>query len=256
MTENRFNRLVEIMDKLRSPSGCPWDIEQNHKTLIPFLLEESYEVIDVINSGDNSGLKEELGDLLLQVVFHAQIAKENNNFNINDVIDGVSDKLIRRHPHVFGDAVINTAEEQEKSWASLKKNEGRSSVLEGVPRSMPALAFAKRIQQRASTKGFDWNKAEEVWAKVEEEISELKEQIEEKNADRTEEEFGDLLFALVNYGRFIDVDAENALKKASDKFISRFTKLEKAMEDKSLSMNEMTLEELDKEWEKIKKTES
>jgi len=255
LTEEKFTRLVEIMDKLRSPSGCPWDREQDHKTLIPFLLEETYEVIDAINSGDKSDLKEELGDLLLQIIFHAQIAKENNDFDINDVIEEISNKLIRRHPHVFGNAVINTADEQTKHWESLKQNEGKSSVIDGIPRSMPALAFAKRIQQRAATVGFDWDKIEDVWAKVKEEISELKEQINEKNREKTEEEFGDLLFALVNYGRFINIDPENALKKASDKFIFRFQKLEKAIKERSLSMNDMTLEELDKEWEKIKDRE-
>ena len=253
MGKNKFDELLEIMEILRGPTGCPWDKEQDHKSLIPFLLEETYEVIESINKNSIEDLKEELGDLLLQIVFHAQIAKESGEFNIDDIITGISTKLIRRHPNVFGDEKIDTAEEQSVNWEKLKKQEGKKSVVDGIPRAMPALSFAKRIQQRASTVGFDWQKTEEVWEKVIEEISELKHEIENQNQDKIEEEFGDLLFALVNYGRFLKIDPENSLKKATDKFILRFKKLEKRIEDKSLSMEELTLDELDREWNEIKK---
>ncbi|RKY81958.1 nucleoside triphosphate pyrophosphohydrolase [candidate division KSB1 bacterium] len=241
------------MEILRSPEGCPWDREQDHKSLIPFLLEETYEVIESINKNSIEDLKEELGDLLLQVVFHAQIAKESGEFNIDDVITGISTKLIRRHPNVFGNEKIDTAEEQSVNWEKLKKQEGKKSVVDGIPGTMPALSFAKRIQQRASTVGFDWQKTEEVWEKVVEEIAELKQEIKNQNQDKIEEEFGDLLFALVNYGRFLKIDPENSLKKATEKFIGRFKKLEKRIEDKSLSMEKLTLNELDREWNEIKK---
>lgn len=253
MGKNKFDELLEIMEILRGPTGCPWDKEQDHKSLIPFLLEETYEVIESINKNSIEDLKEELGDLLLQIVFHAQIAKESGEFNIDDIITGISTKLIRRHPNVFGDEKIDTAEEQSVNWEKLKKQEGKKSVVDGIPRAMPALSFAKRIQQRASTVGFDWQKTEEVLEKVIEEISELKHEIENQNQDKIEEEFGDLLFALVNYGRFLKIDPENSLKKATDKFILRFKKLEKRIEDKSLSMEELTLDELDREWNEIKK---
>lgn len=253
MGKNKFDELLEIMEILRGPTGCPWDKEQDHKSLIPFLLEETYEVIESINKNSIEDLKEELGDLLLQIVFHAQIAKESGEFNIDDIITGISTKLIRRHPNVFGDEKIDTAEEQSVNWEKLKKQEGKKSVVDGIPRAMPALSFAKRIQQRASTVGFDWQKTEDVWEKVIEEISELKHEIENQNQDKIEEEFGDLLFALVNYGRFLKIDPENSLKKATDKFILRFKKLEKRIEDKSLSMEELTLDELDREWNEIKK---
>ena len=253
MGKNRFDELLEIMEILRSPEGCPWDREQDHKSLIPFLLEETYEVIESINKNSIEDLKEELGDLLLQVVFHAQIAKESGEFNIDDVITGISTKLIRRHPNVFGNEKIDTAEEQSVNWEKLKKQEGKKSVVDGIPGTMPALSFAKRIQQRASTVGFDWQKTEEVWEKVVEEIAELKQEIKNQNQDKIEEEFGDLLFALVNYGRFLKIDPENSLKKATEKFIGRFKKLEKRIEDKSLSMEKLTLNELDREWNEIKK---
>jgi len=251
--KNKFDELLEIMEILRSPEGCPWDREQDHKSLIPFLLEETYEVIESINKNSIEDLKEELGDLLLQVVFHAQIAKESGEFNIDDVITGISTKLIRRHPNVFGNEKIDTAEEQSVNWEKLKKQEGKKSVVDGIPGTMPALSFAKRIQQRASTVGFDWQKTEEVWEKVVEEIAELKQEIKNQNQDKIEEEFGDLLFALVNYGRFLKIDPENSLKKATEKFIGRFKKLEKRIEDKSLSMEKLTLNELDREWNEIKK---
>ena len=253
MGKNKFDELLEIMEILRSPEGCPWDREQDHKSLIPFLLEETYEVIESINKNSIEDLKEELGDLLLQVVFHAQIAKESGEFNIDDVITGISTKLIRRHPNVFGNEKIDTAEEQSVNWEKLKKQEGKKSVVDGIPGTMPALSFAKRIQQRASTVGFDWQKTEEVWEKVVEEIAELKQEIKNQNQDKIEEEFGDLLFALVNYGRFLKIDPENSLKKATEKFIGRFKKLEKRIEDKSLSMEKLTLNELDREWNEIKK---
>ena len=256
MPSRNFSDLISIMHKLRSDSGCPWDREQTHESLIPYLVEESYEVIDAINDNNSNALREELGDLLLQVVFHAQISSESGSFTIDDVIQTVNEKLVRRHPNVFGTVEIKSAEEQTKNWERIKKKEGKDSVLDGVPRSMPSLTFSKRIQQRAATVGFDWDNIENVWAKVEEESEELHEQVSANNRDGIEEEFGDLLFALVNYARFLKVDPENCLKNAADKFIGRFKKIEKTMAEKSIDMHSMSLEELDSEWNKIKKSET
>jgi len=241
------------MEKLRGADGCPWDKEQTHESLKPYLLEEAYEVLETIDEKDFDGLKEELGDLLLQVIFHAQLAREKNHFTIIDVLETINQKLVRRHPHVFGQMEINTSEEQRIHWEHLKKQEGKSSVLDGVPKASPALLRARRVQQKASTVGFDWEETEQVWKKVTEETAELKEAIDSKNQENIEEEFGDLLFALVNLTRFIKVDPENALRLAVEKFTSRFKRIEKTMEACGKDLRDSTLEEMDAVWNRIKK---
>jgi tetrapyrrole methylase family protein/MazG family protein len=255
LNHTAFQQLVDIMAKLRSPDGCPWDREQTHDSLKPYLLEEAYEVLETLDDGDFDGLKEELGDLMLQVVFHAQLAVEKGRFSIGDVLDTINQKLMRRHPHVFGQIEIHTAEQQRIHWEKLKKKEGKTSVLDGVPKTLPALSKACRIQQKASTVGFDWEKTEQVWEKVKEEVGELEEVVRIQDANRIEEEFGDLLFALVNLSRFIRVDPENALRRAVDKFTRRFRKVEQTMDALGKNMNEVSLDEMDAVWDRIKHSE-
>ncbi len=255
MNHTAFQQLVDIMAKLRSPDGCPWDREQTHDSLKPYLLEEAYEVLETLDDGDFEGLKEELGDLMLQVVFHAQLADEKGRFSIGDVLENINQKLMRRHPHVFGQTEIHTAEEQRIHWENLKKKEGKASVLDGVPKTFPALLRARRIQQKASTVGFDWEKTEQVWEKVKEEIGELEEVVQTQDTSRIEEEFGDLLFALVNLSRFIRVDPENALRRAVDKFTRRFQKVEQTMDAQGKNMKEASLDEMDAVWDRIKHSE-
>jgi len=255
LNHTAFQQLVDIMAKLRSPDGCPWDREQTHDSLKPYLLEEAYEVLETLDDGDFEGLKEELGDLMLQVVFHAQLADEKGRFSIGDVLENINQKLMRRHPHVFGQTEIHTAEEQRIHWENLKKKEGKASVLDGVPKTFPALLRARRIQQKASTVGFDWEKTEQVWEKVKEEIGELEEVVQTQDTSRIEEEFGDLLFALVNLSRFIRVDPENALRRAVDKFTRRFQKVEQTMDAQGKNMKEASLDEMDAVWDRIKHSE-
>ncbi|MFQ5544056.1 MAG: nucleoside triphosphate pyrophosphohydrolase [Nitrospiria bacterium] len=254
--ENKFAHLIAIMAQLRSENGCPWDKQQTHKTLRPYLLEETFEVLEALDLDNSHALKEELGDLLLQIVFHSQIASENNRFEISDVIDNLVDKLIRRHPNVFGDEKINSAREQSINWEKLKKKEGKKSVLDGVPKALSGLLRAWRIQQKAATQGFDWPHEEPVWAKIHEEIDELKHALEGKSEPEIEEEFGDVLFSLVNISRFIKVNPEDALRKTIEKFIRRFKHLEQEFADKEAQMSEASLEELDSIWEKMKAKES
>ncbi len=252
MVEQSFQKLIDIMETLRGKDGCPWDREQTHQSLKPFLLEETYEVLETIDEENFTGLKEELGDLLLQVVFHARLAEESGRFSIKDVLHEINAKLIRRHPHVFGQKKIRTADEQRSHWERMKKDEGKSSVLDGVPRSIPALYRASRIQQKAASVGFDWEIIDQVWEKVDEEMGELKESLHEEDPYKITEEFGDLLFALVNLSRFIKVQPEDALRQAIDKFIDRFRKLEKVMDDRGVDMHDASLEELDAVWDSIK----
>jgi tetrapyrrole methylase family protein/MazG family protein len=252
---SNFDKLVEIMAKLRAEDGCPWDREQTHMSLRKYLLEESYEVLEAIDAADSKALCEELGDLLLQVVFHAQIASESNTFDIDDIIAAVSEKLIRRHPNVFGDVKINSAAEQSINWEKIKKDEGKKSVLDGVPKALSALLRAHRIQQKATTVGFDWPDIEPVWEKVFEELHEFKSAVAANQQKHMQEEYGDLLFSLVNLGRFIDVDPEDALRATTDKFIDRFGKVEKHFRDNDKPMEEATLTEMDAIWERAKKDE-
>jgi tetrapyrrole methylase family protein / MazG family protein len=251
----KFEELVEIMTKLRAEDGCPWDKQQTHQTLRQYLLEETYEVLESIDQNDLPALKEELGDLLLQVVFHAQIANETNKFDINDVIESIRTKLINRHPNVFGDVIIKTAEEQTINWEKLKKKEGRTSIIEGVPNELPALLKAHRIQAKASTVGFDWTEIKDVWGKVHEELNELKEATSQKNQKHIEEEFGDLLFSLVNLSRFLKVNPEDSLRLTINKFSNRFKKVEKELKKRGKTPHDSTLEEMDAIWDQVKKEE-
>lgn len=246
-----FKQLLEIMDELREK--CPWDREQTIESLRHLTIEETYELADAILAEDYNDISKELGDLLLHIVFYAKIGEEKNLFDIATVIEGINQKLIRRHPHIFGDIKVENANEVKENWEKIKLQEGRDSVLEGVPNSLPAMIKAYRIQDKARGIGFDWETTEQVWNKVQEEKHEFEAELQkENNLKRTEEEFGDLLFALVNYSRFININPENALEKANQKFIKRFTLMEKDIKNDSKSMHNMTLDEMDVYWEKAK----
>lgn len=250
MTGEKFEKFWQIMKRLREE--CPWDKEQTHDSIKAALLEETYETIEAIDLKDYNELKSELGDLLLHIVFHAAIAEENNTFSINDVIDGISEKMIRRHPHVFGDTKVNGTKDILRNWEEIKLTEGRDSLLEGVPKNLPSLARAFRLQEKASKVGFDWDKKEDVWKKVIEEIEEMHEMERAGNTIEFEKEMGDVFFALTNYARFLGVNPENALRGTNEKFIARFGYLEKKIKDCGKSLSESTLEEMDKFWEESK----
>lgn len=241
-----FEDLVKVMERLRRE--CPWDREQTHESLKKYLIEETYEVLDAIDSRDDEKLKEELGDLLLQPVFHAQIAKERGAFDINDVIDTLVRKLIERHPHVFGDA---NPEEVLKNW-ERKKIEKRESVLDGIPKNLPALMRSQKLQDRASRVGFDFTHISQVFDKIQEEIEELKESIEKEDRENIKHEIGDILTAVVELARFLGVDAEEALQEANDRFVRRFRYIEERAKEMGKSLEDMTLEEMDKLWEEGK----
>lgn len=251
-----FEDLVKIMEKLRSPNGCPWDREQTHKSLIPYLVEETYELVDAVEREDWENLKEELGDLLLQVVFHSQIAKENGKFDVNDVVDSICKKLIFRHPHVFGcRSDIKSSEDVLREWDRFKEKEGkkRDSLLDGIPKSLPAVDYALKLQKRVAKVGFDWDSYKEALDKVLEEVREVKESAEEGNKDKVEEEIGDLLFMVVNLARLLDVNPEIALRKANRKFSERVSYMERKAKELGKSLSEMSLEEMEKLWEEAKK---
>lgn len=257
MSQNKFNELVELVKRLRKE--CPWDREQTNDSIKAATIEEAYEVVEAIDHKNYDELKKELGDLLLHVVFHTVIAEENNHFTVDDVIQNISEKLIRRHPHVFGEAVINNSEDVKKNWEKIKLSEGRESILDGVPNSLPALQKAHRLQEKAAKVGFDWEKKEDVWKKVIEEIKEMHE-IEEmkKNFNdeslqtKLEDEIGDVFFALVNYARFLNVNPENALRKTNEKFIKRFRYIENKLKEIGKSPQDSNLEEMDKFWNESK----
>jgi tetrapyrrole methylase family protein/MazG family protein len=250
---NEISALVDVMKRLRGQGGCPWDREQNHESLKPYLIEEAYEVLDAIDKNNDKALREELGDLLLQIVFHAQIAAEENRFTIEDVAAAIVEKLRRRHPHVFGERKVKDSEEVLRNWEEIKKGEGKESVLSGVPDGLPALLRARRVQEKAKRVGFDWDSIDGVMAKVNEEMRELKEASESGDRDRVAEEFGDLLFSLVNFSRFLRVDAEDSLRRTIDKFSSRFQLMERrAKESGKSSLESCTLEEMDRLWEEAK----
>jgi tetrapyrrole methylase family protein/MazG family protein len=254
---NNFQKLVDIMTLLRSKDGCPWDKVQTSESIKPYLIEETYEVIEAIDEKDPVKMKEELGDLLLQVVFHAQIAKDRGEFDINDVIDKISDKMVSRHPHVFGDAKFETPEEVTKQWQDRKREEGKlkDSALEGVPKELPSLLRAHRLQSRAAKVGFDWAKVEDVFGKLDEELEEFKEALEKKDKKEIEDELGDIFFVLVNISRFVGVNAEEALRKTISKFISRFRYIEMTAADEGRQLSDMTLEDMDALWNEAKKGE-
>ena len=255
-----FDDLLTIMSILRAPGGCPWDIEQTHQSIRKNLIEEAYEVCEGIDSNDDAILCEELGDLLLQVVFHAQIAQDDNRFTINEVADGVCKKLIRRHPHIFADVKADTSDQVLENWDQIKKAEkakkGESSTASGIMkhifRGMPALMRAQKVQGRAAKVGFDWDTAEQAADKLSEERDELFEAVTQKDKQAAAEEAGDLLFAAVNVVRKCGVDAEEALSMATDKFIARFTQVEQRVEADGKQMSELPLEELDKYWDAVK----
>lgn len=249
-----FLRLVKIMDELREQ--CPWDKKQTIDTLRTLTLEETYELADAITANDWKGIREELGDLMLHILFYARIGREQQQFTLDEVINGICEKLIFRHPHIYGDVKVADEEEVKKNWEKLKIKEGKKSVLSGVPPSLPAMVKATRIQEKAKQVGFEWDNKEDVWKKVEEEIGELKEAIELGSQQKTEEEFGDVLFSLVNYARFLQVDAEGVLEKTNKKFIQRFQKMESIAAGKGLQLQELSLAEMDDIWNEVKKTDT
>lgn len=262
-----FDELVRVMEKLRAPGGCPWDREQTYESLGQYLLEESYEAFDAIQeaneTGDTANLREELGDVLLQVVFHSTIAKEIGDFTIDEVAAGVSQKLILRHPHVFEDKKLETADDVLNNWDDLKKEERKKSgkvekmndsILDDVPLAFPALIEANKLTKKAAKVGFDWENVEQIFDKLDEEVSELKSAIDEKNEDEIKEEIGDLLFVLVNLARKLGVEPENALKKTNRKFRKRFEFIEEQLKLKNKKLEESNLEEMDALWNKSKVT--
>ncbi|RJQ59199.1 MAG: nucleoside triphosphate pyrophosphohydrolase [Stygiobacter sp.] len=251
MVGEKFQKLYEIMRKLREE--CPWDMEQTHDSIKAATLEETYELIEAIDQKDYQELKAELGDLLLHIVFHSAIGEDNKTFNTEQVIDSICEKLIRRHPHVFGDVEVKDTKEILKNWEEIKLTEGRESVLEGVPKQLPGLARAYRLQEKASKVGFDWEKKEDVWKKVIEEIEEMHEMEAEGNMTKLEEEFGDVFFALTNYARFLGINPENALRLTNEKFTKRFSYVEKKITGLGKKLSESNLTEMDKYWEESKK---
>ena len=250
MQGDKFNKLVEIMRKLRTE--CPWDAEQTHDSIKAATMEEAYELIEAIDEKDYGELKGELGDLLLHIVFHSVIAEDAGRFDINDVIEGISEKLIRRHPHVFSDTKVNGSKDILRNWETIKLAEGRDSVVQGVPRNLPALHRAFRLQEKTSKVGFDWNKKEDVWNKVVEEINEMQEVEKTGNEEAIEAELGDVFFSLINYSRFIGINPENALRRTNEKFIKRFRYIETKLKENGKSITDSDLEEMDKYWEESK----
>jgi XTP/dITP diphosphohydrolase len=249
-----FMRLKGIMDELREK--CPWDRKQTIQSLRSQTIEELYELTDAVTLQDWDSMKEELGDLMLHILFYSKIASEQEKFDIRDVMEGVSEKLIRRHPHIYGSVEVKDEEDVKRNWEKLKLKEGKTSVLGGVPQSLPAVVKAARLQEKAKQVGFEWDNREQVWEKVEEETAELKEAIAASDRDRIEEEFGDLLFSLVNYARFLNIDAENSLGRTNRKFISRFMEMERTALTQGKLLAEMTLAEMDEIWNTIKKQNS
>tara|TARA_B100000809_G_scaffold265865_1_gene326138 strand:- start:9535 stop:10296 length:762 start_codon:yes stop_codon:yes gene_type:complete len=245
-----FERLLNIMDELREK--CPWDKKQTMQTLRHLTIEESYELTDAILDNDLEEVKKELGDLMLHIVFYSKIASETKEFNIADVMNGICEKLIHRHPHIYGDVEVADEEEVKRNWEKLKLKEGKESVLEGVPKSLPALVKAMRIQEKARGIGFDWDNETQVWDKVKEEVEELQVELDAKS-DKIEDEFGDVLFSLINYSRFINVNPETALEKTNKKFINRFQYMERETNKEGKELSEMSLEEMDVYWEKAKR---
>jgi len=245
-----FLRLVGIMDELREK--CPWDQKQTVDTLRHMTIEETYELADAITDKDWDGIREELGDLLLHILFYSRIGKEQQRFTLDEVINGIADKLIARHPHIYGDVKVKDEEEVKSNWEKLKLKEGKTSILSGVPLSLPATVKAMRLQEKAKKVGFEWENKEQVWQKVEEEIAELHQAVELNNPDKIEDEFGDLVFSLINYARFLQIDAENALERTNKKFIRRFIQMEAEARKQSKNLDEMSLEEMDALWNAIK----
>jgi XTP/dITP diphosphohydrolase len=260
-TSDAFLRLVKIMDELREQ--CPWDKKQTIQSLRHLTIEETYELADAITENDWKGIKEELGDMLLHIVFYAKIGKEENKFELDEVINGVCDKLISRHPHIYSDVKVEDENDVKRNWEKLKLKEGKKSVLGGVPKSLPAMVKAMRLQEKAKQVGFEWENKDQVWDKVEEEIGELKAAIGSLQSvvgsqesivrkEHVEDELGDVFFSLINYARFLQVDAENALERTNKKFINRFTQMEQEAMKQNKNLHDMTLEEMDNIWNAVK----
>ncbi|MFY0254221.1 nucleoside triphosphate pyrophosphohydrolase [Chitinophaga sp. 30R24] len=249
-----FDRLLKIMDDLREK--CPWDRKQTIQTLRQLTIEETYELADAITEEDWKSIKEELGDILLHIVFYAKIGSEQQQFDINDVINGVCDKLIHRHPHIYGDVKAETEDQVKQNWEKLKLKEGKTSVLSGVPVSLPALVKAMRLQEKAKQTGFEWDNTSQVWEKVQEEVAELGEAVQLGHKDAIEDEFGDVMFSLVNYSRFLHIDAENALERTNKKFQRRFQAMEVLALQQGRTLNDMSLTEMDTLWNQVKATEN
>jgi XTP/dITP diphosphohydrolase len=245
-----FERLLQIMDDLREK--CPWDMKQTNDSLRQLTIEEVYELSDAILSKNSKEIKEELGDILLHIVFYAKIGSETNDFDIESVLNSICDKLISRHPHIYGDTIADTEEVVKKNWEKLKLKEGRSSILGGVPQSLPSITKAYRIQEKAKQVGFEWENIQDVWNKVEEELDELKVATDNKDILQVEEEFGDLMFSLINYSRFLKIDPDTALEKCNRKFIFRFKYIEEKAKELNLPLEEMSLEVMDKYWNEAK----
>ncbi|XMO86841.1 nucleoside triphosphate pyrophosphohydrolase [Algibacter sp. AS12] len=246
-----FDRLLTIMDELREQ--CPWDKKQTMETLRHLTIEETYELGDAILDKDLDEVKKELGDVLLHIVFYAKIGSETKDFDIADVCNTICDKLIHRHPHIYSDVKVENEADVKRNWENLKLKEGKSSVLEGVPKSLPALVKANRIQEKVAGVGFDWEKPEQVWEKVEEELNEFQVEVKAKDADKMESEFGDVMFSLVNYARFLNINPENALERTNKKFSKRFQYLEEKAKNLNKPLKDMTLAEMDVFWEEAKK---
>ena len=245
-----FERLLNIMDELREK--CPWDMKQTIESLRYLTIEEVYELSDAIVEGDMDEIKKELGDIMLHLVFYSRIASETKEFDITDVLNAVCEKLIYRHPHIYGDVEVKDEAEVKANWEKLKLKEGKKSVLEGVPKSLPAMVKSIRMQEKARGVGFDWDTSEQVLDKVQDELSELKEEVQKGDEQKTTEEFGDLLFSLINYARFVNVNPEDALEKTNKKFLQRFQYMESEIEKKGLILSELSLEEMDVYWNEAK----
>jgi tetrapyrrole methylase family protein/MazG family protein len=250
-----FEELVDIVAKLRAPDGCPWDREQTRESLKQYLVEEFYELIDALEDNDYDGMKEEMGDLLFQIIIQSQLSKEEGKFDINDVVADIAGKMVRRHPHVFGDKDLNTSDDVVEWWEESKKSEGKNhdSAIGGVPRSLPALLRARKIQMKATKVGFDWTRIEDVFEKLEEEIIELKEAINEKKHNDIEDELGDLFFVLVRIANFVDVNPEDALRRTIKKFDQRFRHIEAGAARQGRKISDMTLAEMEVFWQEAKR---
>ncbi len=248
--QQEFLRLVNIMDELREK--CPWDKKQTIESLRHLTIEETYELADAISENDWKGIKEELGDLMLHIVFYSKIGSENNQFTLEEVINGVCEKLITRHPHIYGDVKVENEDDVKQNWEKIKLKEGKKSVLGGVPKTLPSMVKAIRLQEKSQQVGFEWENTNQVWKKVEEELNELKEAVDSGNQQEIASEMGDVFFSLVNLARFLKVDAENSLELTNKKFIYRFTKMEEEAAKENRFLHDMNLDEMDQLWNKIK----
>ena len=258
MAKRNFDDLVKLMTTLRGPNGCPWDRKQTLPDLKPYVIEEAYEVVDAIDRDDRAALLEEVGDLLLEAVFIAEVTREEGTFDVNDSITAIHDKLVRRHPHVFGDVVANDAEEVLVNWEKLKSDERKAenkSVLSGVPRSLPALLKAGRLTEKAARVGFDWRRTDDVFDKLDEEIAELREAVASGETAKMHDEIGDLLFTIANIARKVSVNAEEALQSTNRKFMSRFEAMEAYVHERGQNLDQLTLEEMDQLWDEAKAAE-